>query len=83
MPNKTQLLLTLLTNGRAVTRATALASLKIPNLSASISDLRRAGHRIQAVSRDDGSNTGERYTAWEYLGQARKAPARAPAIKYT
>ena len=53
---KQSLLLTALKQGRTVTHATALVTFRIPNLSAVIGDLRRAGHKIKAVKVHDDGN---------------------------
>lgn len=84
-------LLAILKNGDTVTKATALVSLKISNLTAEIATLRRRlprGHRIETVRSIDGA--GDRYTKYVYrtpkprtaAPAARTAPAargRAPA----
>jgi hypothetical protein len=63
---KQSLLLTALKQGRTVTHATALVTFRIPNLSAVIGDLRRAGHKIKAVKVHDDGN-GQPYTKWVYV----------------
>lgn len=54
-PSKQATLLKALTSGRTVTHATAMIDYKIPNLTAVIGDLRRAGHRIKCVTDVDVS----------------------------
>jgi len=59
-PTKQGLLLKALKDGRTVTHATALVDFKIPNLTAVIGDIRRAGVKVKCVRGVDG--TGQRYS---------------------
>lgn len=71
-------LLNVLKQGHTVTRATAMASLKIANLPATISALRNRGHKIVATTGPDGSTAGDNYTRWTLIQRKRPAKPTKP-----